>query len=135
MRAAEECPLLSDALLSCLHQRGVFVIGQIFSWQGEFPLWSTTDQLGLPASVEFEWDEYCNFFRGLGLIKHIQGHKLRWGSKTLRDQIVVKDLYQSMMKDREENRSPCWIRDLWRVRVPKKKKKFSSSGWFGGIRN
>lgn len=96
------------------------MIGQVRTWQGDLPLWSTAEQLGLPTTADVEWDEYYSFLRGLGLIKHRQGDKLRWGGKTLRDQILVKDLSQSMMKDSEENKSPFWIKDLWRERVPKK---------------
>lgn len=92
-------PYLSEILITHLYQRGIFLIGQILYWQKEIPIWLSAYQLGLPAPVEDEWEGYCNFLRSLGLHKHRQGDKIRWGGKTLRDQIIIKDLYISMMKE------------------------------------
>lgn len=119
-------PPIAPQLLSILHQKGLFYWAQVIKeWKEAIPQWKSNRELGLEGTTAAQWNKIIWTMKNAGIYKTEDSDSIVWQVKKGRSNVLVRDIYLSMIEQRRETSQKLFPYSLWKAGCPLKITLFS----------
>jgi len=119
IKGVDSDPKIGPQLLMFLHQKGIFFWAQVIKgWKNVIPMWKMDRDLNIEGVLAAQWNNIIWNMKYAGIYKTKDRDRIEWQAKKGSPNILVRDIYLSLLEKQRESPWNIFPFPLWKVSCP-----------------